>query len=656
MNIKNPELAFKQPFKRNRQQRFHGSIQIFENVMALFSFARKNFVLCMIALAAPVAGYGNYVPQGGEYQIAGAQSGDQINPHASVKASGGYLVWQDNITDGAGLGISARKLDSSLSATLSTFRVNQTGAADQERPQISLLNGGGAAFVWQGGPQGLQHIYARLLSSGGTWLTADVQVNTATNVYQIEPVVATLTNGNVVVVWSSFNQVSGTSMRDLYAQILTPTGTKYGSESLLNQTTAFNQRSAAVAALTDGRFVVVWVSEHQRFENSVDIYGRIYNASGTPAAGEFRVSAGTNVCANPTVSASVDGGFAVTWMERDLIILANGWDIFSRPFAANAAGGVTRRINTYTVGDQVGPKISSLGSDNLVAWTSVGQDGSREGVYAQYLQADGSLAGSEFRLNTATVSQQMYPTVASDGVERFVTVWSGFVGGASSFDLFAQRYANTNQPLNAPAAPVVSVLDSVTLALTWQAVLGLDIANYEVYADGAATPTTSLTNTHWNMTGLSAGSSHSFRLAYVLADGRRSPLSAPANATTYQYPFSYGGIAYDWMIQMWGSEIGNWPSATADGDLDGASNLQEFLQGTNPKDANSVLRYKVRQTEQGLFLDWNTQPGLMYQVQSAPAAGAAWINLGGPRFAAGTSDSIYVGGGSTGFYRIGRIR
>jgi hypothetical protein len=110
------------------------------------------------------------------------------------------------------------------------------------------------------------------------------------------------------------------------------------------------------------------------------------------------------------------------------------------------------------------------------------------------------------------------------------------------------------------------------------------------------------------------------------------------------------------MIQMWGPEIGNWPSATADTDGDGTSNLQEFLQGTDPKNANSVLRYRVRGTVQGLFLDWNTQPGLMYQAQSSSVPGGAWTNLGGPRFAAGTNDSIYVGGGNAGFYRIGRVR
>lgn len=618
----------------------------------------RALIPCLLALVVPVIsfGQGNYVVEGGEYKIAGTLSGDQVDAALSIKPSGGYLVWRDNITDGDGYGISTRKLDGSLTGVMSTFRVNQVGENDQERPQVSLLNSGGAFFAWQGGKQGFQHIYGRILALDGTWVTGDIPVSTTTNAYQMDAVTTTLTNGNVVVVWSSYNQASVTSMQDLYAQILTPAGAKYGSESLVNQNINYNQKSAAIAALSDGRYVVVWVSEQQRYENSVDVYGRIFNALGTPASSEFLINSGTNVCANPTVAAAADGGFAVAWTEFDLDSANNRWDVYARPFSATGIGGTTRRVNTYVIGDQVGPKLSSLGTDYLVVWTSVGQDGSREGIYAQFLRGDGSPVGDELRVNTSTISQQMYPAVASDGISRFATVWSGYVGGSASLDLFAQRFVNTNQPLYAPGAPIVSVLDSSRLALTWPALSGFTVANYEVYADGAVNATMVTTNIFWTMTGLTAGSTHSFRLAYVLADGRRSPLSLTGNGTTYLYPFMHGGIPYDWMFQMWGSETGNWPSASADSDGDGISNLQEFLQGTNPKDVNSALRYRLRSTSQGVFLDWNTQPGLIYQVQYSALTGGNWVDLGGPRFAAGTNDSLYVGGSNSGFYRIGRVR
>lgn len=626
-------------------------------LMASFPYALKTLLVGLFAAAPALAqAQGNFVAEGGEFGITGPLLGEQIYPQASIKPGGGYLVWHDNITDGSGYGISARKLDSSLSGAFSVFRVNQNGVDDQDRPAVSLLNDGGAIFVWKGGKQGFQHIYARILSGAGTWATGDFQVNTATNVFQMDPMALTLANGNAVVAWSSFNQVSSSSMRDVYFQIVTPTGGVFGGETLANQATAFNQRAVAGAALSDGRFVLVWVSEQQRFDNSVDIYARIYSTTGTPTGSEFLVNTSTNICANPSVAAAVDGGFTVAWAEKDLVNAANGWDIIARPFSANALGGITRRVNTQSYGDQYVPKIAAQGTDYLVTWTSLGQDGSREGVYAQYLRGDGTLFGSEFRVNTTTVSQQIHPTVASDGTARFLAVWSGFAGVAGVFDLYAQRYANTNQPLAAPGAPIVSVLSSNTLSVSWPPVSGFSIANYEVYADGAATATATVTNTYWNATGLASASTHSYRLAYVLTDGRRSPLSGATTNTTYTGGATWGGIPQEWMSGYFGSDIFSWPSPYVDSDGDGVSNKDEFLAGTNPNNANSVLKVRLQPTAQGLFLNWNTQSGLMYQVWSTTAPGGAWAKVGGPRFAAGTVDSLYVGGSAAGFYRIERLR
>jgi hypothetical protein len=157
------------------------------------------------------------------------------------------------------------------------------------------------------------------------------------------------------------------------------------------------------------------------------------------------------------------------------------------------------------------------------------------------------------------------------------------------------------------------------------------------------------------MTGLAPASTNHFRVAYVLADGRRSPLSESTSGWTYGEMMHYDIIPFDWMKTFWGGSYWTWPSPSEDSDGDGASNYEEFLAGTNPLDAGSVLKQQLQQTPQGLFLTWNTQPGLLYQVQVSINLGA-WQNLGGPRLAAGTSDSLFVGHGSTGYYRVIRVR
>src|ERR1022692_3051559 len=317
------------------------------------SFARWGALyLCsglFLGLPAAVFGQANYYStHGNEYAVIGALPGDQVFPDAAVSSSGGFVVLQGNITDGDGEGISARRLDGTLSGSLSTFRVNQQGTNDQENPRVAMLKNGGAVFVWQGGIPSQEQIYARFLTSSNTWLTTtDVLVNAqsgtnlsysysyATNTtttvttntnaingtlnFRINPAVATLNNSNVVVVWGSFDQAGSTSLQDVYAQVMSPAGEKIGGEFLINQFTAYNQRTPAVASLANGGFVVSWVSEQQRTVGtpynglvepnqesypSVDIYARLYDGNNVAQGGEFRVNTDpSNPCANPAVAA-----------------------------------------------------------------------------------------------------------------------------------------------------------------------------------------------------------------------------------------------------------------------------------------------------------------------------------------------------------------
>jgi hypothetical protein len=168
--------------------------------------------------------------------------------------------------------------------------------------------------------------------------------------------------------------------------------------------------------------------------------------TGVPVTDEIAINSTANPCASPAIAPLNDGGFVVVWSQNDASVPTNGWDVWGRPFTAEGMPEATDfRINTYLYGDQYRPKVATGPSGSLVVWTSMGEDGSREGVFGRFLQGGTAVSGNEFQVNTIAVSQQIHPTVAWNGLNQFLVIWSGFMG-TSGFDLRGQAYTLTSSP------------------------------------------------------------------------------------------------------------------------------------------------------------------------------------------------------------------
>jgi hypothetical protein len=398
---------------------------------------------------------------------------------------------------------------------------------------------------------------------------------------------------------------------------------------------------------------------------SIDIYARLFSSAGQPLNNEFLVNTDSNICANPNLAAGQGGSFIVGWGERDQDVPANGWDVFARAYSAAGVGGAVSRINTETYGDQFAPRLSSAGADYLVVWTSMGQDSSMEGIYGQFLKADGSTNGGEFRVNTTWVSKQMHPAVSSDGSGRFLVSWTSFTGSRSSFDLYAQRYVSAVQQLQPMAAPYVYVpfitsngAYQPTVVVSWPVQTGLAVDHYEVYVDGALA--TSVSTNTWTMTaanGLLASSTHSFQVTAVGTDSQRTPLSPSATATTWG-GYNWAGIPFEWMAANYGMDSSRWPSANVALGQGGPTLYQVFLTGGNPLNPSTWLRTSLEVTQiQGqtvYMLHWNAQPGLIYQVQTSSDM-VTWSDYQPPRLAADVVDSVPVPKNNLQYYRLVRL-
>ncbi len=620
---------------------------------------RRGVVLCLAAALITQVALAQVEPLGSEYDISGPLAGDQVFPAVAINASGGYVVWQDTFADGNGLGLSARRLDSTLSpSVLAPFRVNQQTAGNQRHAQVALLPGGAAAFVWQAT---LRHdqVWFRSLNANGTFANAsDIRVNTYTNSPQTKPVIAALGTGNYAVAWESMHQDG--SYKGVYMRVVGPTGQMVTDPVQVNQIADSNQRDPAMAALAGGGFIILWISETESLIGTevvhrVHVYARVYDDAGVPVSNEFRLNTGDLICANPSVAAMASGGFMAAWSQRSA--RPESWDVYARSFNADRTPAAAPfRLNDHTYGDQFAPKVASVGNVQLALWTSLGQDGSAQAIIGRML-LDGAPQGGEFTNTTTIASSQIHPQVAADGSDRLLTVWSSYQAPVGSgFNIYAQRYAATEQ-IPQPAAPFVAALSSARLSLAWTPLSGFPIAGYEIYMDGVQppdAPTAVVTTNVWTATGLVAGSTHTFRLAYLMDGGARSVLSDPATGTTWGEDENLDGLPDDWQTLHWPGAV---PAPNLDSDGDGASNASEFLAGTDPTNPDSVLKTWITRSAQGRRLNWSTQPGFVYQIQTSDDFGSSWSNFGSARFAAGTSDSILLGNErQRGFYRITRVR
>jgi len=420
--------------------------------MPAISLRSSALVLGLLAGANAAMGQATVSPLGGEYAIVEPVPGDQVLPSISLSQSGGVLIWQDNSINGPtrGWGHGGSLMTAQGGAIGNTYRVNSVKTGDHLAPQVQLLANNKAVYVWYSKVAGSFDVYARLSEPaknestlGTNFYTADVRVNTYVPDSQMNPAVAALPDGNAIITWQSYGQDK--SMFGVYARKILTTGAKRFAtpkEFLVNQFTAYNQRNPAVTALQDGSggYVITWISEREKSAEGVDVYARVFSSSGEPVTDEFAVDSAAGDCSSPSVAALPDGSFTVVWNQRDMEVATNGYDIWGRNFSTSGnPTGADFRVNTYLYGDQYGAKIASGPSGSMVVWTSMAQDGSQEGVFGRFLAGGTQPSGDEFRVNTTTVSKQMHPAVAWNGVDRFLVVWTSFTG-STGFDIYGQAY------------------------------------------------------------------------------------------------------------------------------------------------------------------------------------------------------------------------
>ena len=386
---------------------------------------------------------------GGEFPLLGDIAGHQKNPNVALSQLGGFVVWQNMPSTGRFEQVMIQRIGSDMTGMGVPTRMSQATAQGNElNPRVAMLAGGGAAAVWESGSRASTDVYMRILNASGSFVTGALPVNTRTAGNQNNADVAVLSNGNVVVVWSSEGQDGDGS--GVYGQLFTSGGARLGGEFQVNGTASMTQSDPAVAAMSDGRFAVAWVSETVNGRTGSgapnlrgNIMGRIFGATGSAQGNEYRLNDGDTLATSPVLTAATDGGFVAAWTQRDEANTRNLNDVLLRTFnASGVPAGKSEKHNTHLKGQQAKPELVQLAGDALVAWTSYGQDASGAGVQGRLASG-----GTEFQVNTQGQLHQTAPTVATDGASKFLVVWVNTIKPSHSI-LSAQRYVTSNSSLD----------------------------------------------------------------------------------------------------------------------------------------------------------------------------------------------------------------
>jgi len=214
----------------------------------------------------------------------------------------------------------------------------------------------------------------------------------------------------------------------------------------MNEQIKWSQSEPALAALMDGRFVAVWVSESMNGQTAQgapnlrgNLTGRLFQSNGQPAAGEYRLNQANAMCSRPVVAA-LGEGFIVAWEQWDEKVMSNLSDIYVRTFDKSGLPPAEEvRWNALVAGEQSRPVLAVFQGNCLLAWESDILATKSLEVHARMLSG-----GAEFRVNRRVRYHQQQPAVGVDGEGNFVVVWVDFAMPRNSV-LTAKQYYQSNQ-------------------------------------------------------------------------------------------------------------------------------------------------------------------------------------------------------------------
>ncbi|MEQ1844746.1 MAG: DUF4347 domain-containing protein, partial [Nitrospira sp.] len=232
------------------------------------------------------------------------------DPSVGIADSGNFVVaWDDGNGDvffqrynSAGTPQTSGQVDGA-------FQSNAGGAA------VDMSGDGRFTVAYRATGLGLG-VYARQFDAAGTPLFFPLLVNTTFANDQTNPSVSMDDSGDFIVVWEGHgDQAANVDANGVFGQKFASTGTRIGSEFLVNQTTANVQDRASVAMLDSNNFVVVWTGSDGA---QTDVFARQFGtAVNTPPTLDLDANNSSGATGNNYLFTFTEGAAATAIADTD---------------------------------------------------------------------------------------------------------------------------------------------------------------------------------------------------------------------------------------------------------------------------------------------------------------------------------------------------
>ena len=425
-----------------------------------------------------------------EFKVNTNTAGSQISPSVTAMADGGWLVsWtsQDPQYRSPSQIYTQRYSIDGLPVGLETL-AHADPLQAQQASSVTALAGGGWVVAWASGVGGDWQFDALAYASSG--MPSDpIRINSSQSAYnQSNSAIAALSNGDWLAVWSSWSHESGGGV---YAQRFSASGARVGGEFKVSDGSSTTPQAPAVTGLKSGGWAIAW-HQYDGASASNEIHWKAYSSTGMPvtvgSSTQFVANSYTaNPQSNSAISGLSDGGWVVAWhsngQDGDYAgIYAQRYD------SSGLAVGAEFHVSTQTVSAQESPAIAALKDGGwLISWESVEKDDRyypEFGIYAQRYSADGSPVGGEFRVAAADTFNQYDSAIAARSDGGWISAWTSVGQDGSGGGIYAQVFdADGKKPMGDvtltlaspslnPSATLPQGTEDTAYNLSWDALTG----------------------------------------------------------------------------------------------------------------------------------------------------------------------------------------